>query len=144
MAGPTWDLAHPLTPVSRDSERVAGPSRQVQWVVIGGPYTGWSHVRQCQLVCPRAGASPWHRARRGVRVAACGAPAGLCLRGRYGSAAPAAAANPRRGVCRMVNEGTHDVLGRLSKGSQRRGKLAAVRAITQNSPTSRLSARYRR
>jgi hypothetical protein len=31
---------------------VAGPSRVVQWVLSGGPYTVWSHVRQVQVVWP--------------------------------------------------------------------------------------------
>jgi len=35
----------------------AGPSRHVQWVLSGGPYTVWSHVRHVQVVCP----PPWPR-----------------------------------------------------------------------------------
>jgi hypothetical protein len=31
---------------------VAGPSRALQWVLSGGPYTVWSQVRQVQVVCP--------------------------------------------------------------------------------------------
>ena len=36
---------------------VAGPSSVVQWVLSGGPYTVWSHVRQVQVVWP----PPWPR-----------------------------------------------------------------------------------
>ena len=31
---------------------VAGPSRHVQCVLSGGPYTVWSQVRHVQVVCP--------------------------------------------------------------------------------------------
>jgi hypothetical protein len=33
---------------------VAGPSRHVQWVLRGGPYTVASHARHVQVVCPAA------------------------------------------------------------------------------------------
>jgi len=31
---------------------VAGPSSVVQWMLSGGPYSVWSHVRHVQVVCP--------------------------------------------------------------------------------------------
>ena len=48
--------------VSRQSRAVemrtvAGPSRHVQCVLSGGPYTVWSQVRHVQVVCP----PPWPR-----------------------------------------------------------------------------------
>ncbi len=30
----------------------AGPSSAVQWLLSGGPYTVWSHVRHVHVVCP--------------------------------------------------------------------------------------------
>jgi hypothetical protein len=50
-----------ITPVPRDYRfeirTAAGPSRHVQCVFTGGPYTVWPHVRHVQVVYP----PPWPR-----------------------------------------------------------------------------------
>jgi len=40
-----------------DSRTGAGPSNVVQWLLSGGPYTVWSHLRHVQVMCP----PPWPR-----------------------------------------------------------------------------------
>jgi hypothetical protein len=45
---------------------VAGPSRHVQWVLSGGPYTTASHRVQAQETCPAAACRGRRHARRGL------------------------------------------------------------------------------
>lgn len=54
---PPRETSGPLQLRRVEMRTVAGPASVVQWVLSGGPYTVWSHVRQVHVVCP----PPWPR-----------------------------------------------------------------------------------